>query len=114
MTFETHGTLAAELEKSAVEVLTAGTEELERALPDLTPAMKAQQLVAMAQARATIAASLRTADLTSALEVELAGIRRELRDQLLEALGDDSHLDGIKREIRDGLDAIRVDGIGVG
>lgn len=37
-----------------------------------------------------------------------------LTEALGEYLGDDSHIDGIKTAIRDGLESIRADGVGVG
>lgn len=57
------------------------------------------QLLAIAQGRLTLALCERVAELSIVVA---------------EVLGDDSHLDGIKREIRDGLEGIRSDGIGVG
>ncbi len=93
----TKAELAAGLEESAAKAINGLSEYDDPRNPGYL------QFAMLAQAQATLALSLRTADQTDRLE-------RALGD----AFGDDSHLDGIKKEIRDGLDAIRVDGVGVG
>lgn len=91
---QSHAGRAGELEKDAADRITTlvdGPQDVRN------PGAEAYAMTA--QASATLALSHRIAALTAALG---------------DYLGDDSHLDGIKREIRDGLEGIRADGVGVG
>jgi hypothetical protein len=69
--------LAGALEGEAIDLLKEGATHGIDAAADLTPQMKQQILIADAHARATLALSLRTAELAAAVGDGLEGIRSD-------------------------------------
>jgi hypothetical protein len=90
---------ATSLEDAVARILQAFTDDQGAPRSQLIPA----EAIAIADVMATLALGQRVA--AAAVRLERA---------LGDSFGDDSYLDRIAREVRDGLDAIRVDGVGVG